>query len=185
MHLYVLPQSWKAPANAWYMLLSVFLKNIDRNMAGTKNNKWWLFYCCNSAFPKLNSICIDRSEIQDLVIISFMHANTVLMLQPGTIDLSLWFNYIYVSQCLVAPCRVCTVFQPLMGIIYGSWNRWLRASCHLTSHDSSSNSYWKRIPPGVYHNLRHIHSCMHTITILRACIYIKSIPLHDCVFWCS
>ncbi len=77
------------------------------------------------------------------------------------------------SQCLVAPCRVCTVFQPLMGIIYGSWNRWLRASCHLTSHDSLSNSYWKKIPPGVYHNLRDIHSCMHTITILRACVYIQ------------
>lgn len=95
------------------------------------------------------------------------------MLQPGTIDLSLWFNYISVSQCLVAPCRVCTVFQPLMGIIYGSWNRWLRASCHLTSHDSSSNSYWKRIHPGVYHNLRHIKSCMHTMTILMAWMYIQ------------
>ncbi len=103
------------------------------------------------------------------------------MLQPGTIDLSLWFNYISLSQCLVAPCHVCTVFQPLMGIIYGSWNRWLRASCHLTSHDSSSNSYWKRIPPGVYHNLKHIKSCVHTMTILMAWIYTKSVPLHDCV----
>lgn len=74
----------------------------------------------------------------------------------------------------MAPCRACTVFQPLMGIIYESWNRWLRASCHLTSHDSSSNSYWKRILPGVHHYLRQHAHCDHYdgVYIQRAVLYM-------------